>query len=59
MKTASHSAAYTSKSCDVVAVPSGTYDVRFCSQAYHERVDSKIVVAGECTNLDAALMPIL
>jgi hypothetical protein len=40
-----------------IAVPSGTYDVRFCSLAYHELVDPKVLVAGPCTNLDAVLVP--
>ena len=42
-----------------VVVPSGTYDVRFCSLAYHELVDARFPVAGPCTTLDAVLAPII
>jgi hypothetical protein len=42
-----------------VAVASGSYDVRFCSLAYHELVHPKMMVAGVCTNLDAVLVPII
>jgi hypothetical protein len=42
-----------------LAVPSGVYDVKFCSLAYHELVDPSVLVAGACTNLDAVLVPII
>jgi hypothetical protein len=43
----------------VVEVPPGTYEVRFCSLAYHEVVDPKVVVEGEGANLDAVVVPFI
>jgi hypothetical protein len=42
-----------------MGLPPGTYEVRFCSLAYHEVVDPHVAVAGPCTNVDAVLVPMI